>query len=235
MTSQPLGSQTIQGIGACGLRNTITQKDGSPGLTTETWFSREDIGGALLLKDSNPQSGQNITQLVNVKFSEPDPGLFVPPANYRVIDETESFTFTEPAPASQTSEHQPARAARTIVALTGMPWSGDLMSGGTMISTNYRDSMGRTRSNVSIVDPGRRLLLYSRYSGAHRTSPQHYSAVEACLRSNRACGSGFQDNETGQRSHRSHRIAGNEDDRWRGRVRNQNHPYLSARYRARQR
>ena len=153
MTSQSLGSETIQGIGACGLRNTITQKDGSPGLTTETWFSREDIGGLLLSKTSNPQTGRNITQLVNVKFSEPDPGLFVPQVNYRVVDETMSFTFSEPAPASHTSEAQPARADRIVFALTGMPWSGDLMSGSTMISTNYRDSMGRTRSNMSIVDP----------------------------------------------------------------------------------
>ena len=153
MTSQPLGSQTIQGIGACGLRNTITQKDGSPGLTTEAWFSREDLGSLLLVKDSNPQTGQNVTQLVNVRFSEPNPGLFVPPVNYRVVDETASFTFTDPAPVSQTSEVQRAPAVRTAVALTGMPWSGDLMSGSELIGTNYRDSMGRTRSNVSIVDP----------------------------------------------------------------------------------
>jgi hypothetical protein len=84
MTSQALGSQTIQGIGACGHRNTITQKDGSLVLTTESWFSREDVAGLLLVKDSNPPAGQNITQLVNVRFSEPDPGLFVPPVNYRV-------------------------------------------------------------------------------------------------------------------------------------------------------
>ena len=153
MTSQALGSQAINGIGACGNRNTITQKDGSPGLTTETWFSREDIGSLLLIKDSNPQTGQNITQLVNVRFSEPDPGLFAPLVNYRVVDESTSFSFTGPAPVSQTSEAQRAPAARTIVALTGMPWSGDLMSGSTLIGTNYRDSMGRTRSNVSIVDP----------------------------------------------------------------------------------
>jgi hypothetical protein len=151
--SQLLGSQTIQGIAACGHRNTITQKDGSPGLTTEIWFSREDIGGLLLLKDSNPQAGQNITQLVNVRFSEPDPGLFVPPVNYRVVDETTAFSFSGPAPVSQTSQPEPAPAGRTVVALTGMPWSGDLMSGSTLIGTNYRDSMGRTRSNMSIVDP----------------------------------------------------------------------------------
>ena len=153
MTSQPLGSQTIKGVAACGRRNTITQKDGRPGLTTENWLSREDIGGIVLLKDSNPQTGQNITQLVNVKFSEPDPGLFTPPPNYRVIDETTSFTFSGPAPAPQTSEAQAARPNRTVVALTGMPWSGDLMSGSTLIGRNYRDSMGRTRSNASIVDP----------------------------------------------------------------------------------
>ena len=108
--SQSLGSQTIQGIAACGRRNTMTQKDGSPGLTTEIWFSREDIGGLILMKDSNPQIGRNISQLVNLKFSEPDPGLFAPPANYRVVDETKAFTITGPAPVSQTSQDQPAPA-----------------------------------------------------------------------------------------------------------------------------
>jgi hypothetical protein len=152
-TSQALGSQTMQGIGVCGHRTIITEKDGSPALTTENWFSREDIGGIIVLKTTDRQNGQDIRQLVNVRFSEPDPGLFVPPLNYRVVDERAAFTITGPAPVSQTSQEQPARAGRTIIALTGMPWSGELMSGSTLIGENYRDSMGRTRSNVMLVDP----------------------------------------------------------------------------------
>ena len=165
----------------------------------------------------------------------PIPDLFVPPVNYRVVDETTAFTFTGPAPVSQTSQDQPAPAARTIVALTGMPWSGDLMNGSTIIGTNYRDSMGRTRSNVMHCRSRRRLLLHSRYSGTHRTSPGHYSTVEACLRSYRACSGRSSDDEIVQRRHSPHGIAGNEDDRWRCHFRDQDHPYLSARHRERQR
>ncbi len=160
MTGQSLGSETIQGIGACGHPNTITQKDGSPGISTETWFSREDIGG-LLYKSSNPQTGQNITQLVNVRFNEPDPGLFEPPVNYRVVDETKAFTIRGPTPVSQTSEDQPAPRRPNRFALTGMPCSGDLMSGSAMIGTNYRDSMGRTRSKVSLSIPSPATLMSS--------------------------------------------------------------------------
>jgi hypothetical protein len=64
-TSQPLGSQTIEGIQACGNHHTITRKDGTAGVTSENWFSREDIGGMMLSKLSDLQGGQNITQLVN--------------------------------------------------------------------------------------------------------------------------------------------------------------------------
>jgi hypothetical protein len=168
-TGQSLGSKTIQGIAVCGHTNTITQKDGSLVLTTENWFSREDIGGVMLSKLLD-QTGQNISQLVNVRFDEPDPALFEPPASYRVIDETKAFTITGPAPVSQTPQDQPAPAARTIVALTGMPWSGDLTNGSAIIGTNYRDSMGRTRSNVMLVDPvaGYSYVLDTAAHTAHR-------------------------------------------------------------------
>jgi hypothetical protein len=166
---QSLGSKTIQGIAACGHTNTITQKDGSPGLTTENWFSREDIGGVILSKLLD-QTGQNISQLVNVRFVEPDPALFEPPVSYRVVDETRAFTITGPAPVSQNSQDQPAPAARATVALTGMPFSGDLMSGSAIIGTNYRDSMGRTRSKVMLVDPvaGYSYVLDTAAHTAHR-------------------------------------------------------------------
>lgn len=177
-TRQQLGTEKIQGIEACGSRTTIAGKDGTAGSTFETWFSREDIGGVLLDKISNPQGDRSISQLVNVSFTEPDPELFVPPASYRVVDETTTFTITGPAPVPQTSEGLPAPASRTTIALTGLPWSGDLMmNGGTLLGRQFRDSMGRTRrdgngTDVTIVDPvsGYSYTLNTAAQTAHRRS-----------------------------------------------------------------
>ncbi len=176
VTGQSLGSQTMQGVEVCGRRTTITRKDGSPGMTSENWFSNEDIGGVMFINLSDMHGGRTITQLVNLKFSEPDPGLFVPPSNFQVTDESATFTITGPVPVSENSPPAPAR--RTVVALTGMPWSGDLMSGSTLIGRRFRDSMGRTRSdppdgtNVTIVDPvaGYSYTLNAKAQTAHRVS-----------------------------------------------------------------
>jgi hypothetical protein len=158
-TSQQLGSQMMEGIQACGRRTNMTQKDGTPGITTEMWTSRGDIGGILLNKSSDLTGGNNVWQLVNVQFGEPNPGLFEPPAQFKVVNETAAFTITEPASVSQVPPVAPAPANRTFIALTGMPWSGDVMNGSTLLTTQMRDSMGRTRrephtgSTVMIVDP----------------------------------------------------------------------------------
>jgi hypothetical protein len=133
-----------------------------------------------MLSKTSEQTGQHISQLVNLRFSEPDAGLFVPPVSYRVIDETTAFTITGPAPLSQTSQVPPVPASRTVVALTGMPWSGDLMSGSTPLSKQFRDSSGRTRrdeltgngATVIIVDPvaGYSYKLDTAAHTAHRQS-----------------------------------------------------------------
>jgi hypothetical protein len=172
-TSQQLGSQRLQGIEACGRRTTIKRKDGTLGLTAENWFSREDIGGVMLTRSSDEQTGQSISELVNVRFSEPDPGLFVAPTNFRVIDETAAFTITGPAPVTQSSP--PATKSRTTVSLTGMPWSGDLTTEGRLLFHEVRDSMGRTRrgaTTVTIVDPvaGYSYTLDTAAQTAHRKS-----------------------------------------------------------------
>lgn len=156
MTTQRLGSRTINGIEACGQLTKITRKDGSAGVTNEVWNSRENVGGLVLLKLGNPDGSQSITELVNVKFNEPDPGLFLPPAGYKVVEQSSTFTITDsrsPAvPAGKPADMQ------KFVALTGMPWSGDYMSVETVINRHYRDSSGRTRverfgGTVTIVDP----------------------------------------------------------------------------------
>jgi hypothetical protein len=155
-TSQALGSKTIQGISACGRGSTIASKNG--GTTAfENWFSQTDVGGALLIKVTDDQGGTNVTQLTDMMFSEPNANLFLPPSGYRVVDQAAAFTITAPAPPT----NFPSARSMTTIALTGMPWSGELMSGGTVLTRQYRDSMGRTRreqvfgaaSRVEIFDP----------------------------------------------------------------------------------
>jgi hypothetical protein len=158
-TSWALGSKTIQGIPACGRGSTIASKSG--GTTTfENWFSQSDIGGVLLIKVTDAHGGTNVTQLIDMTFTEPNTNLFLLPSGYRVVDQTAAFTITAPAPVPAPT-NSPITRSTTMIALTGMPWSGELMSGSTVLTRQYRDSMGRTRreqvfgaaSRVEIFDP----------------------------------------------------------------------------------
>jgi hypothetical protein len=179
-TSQALGSKTIQGIPACGRGST----------TFENWFSQSDIGGALLIKVTDAQGGTNVTQLIDMTFSEPNTNLFLPPSGYRVVDQTAAFTITAPA-AAPAPTNSPITRSIAMIALTGMPWSGELISGGTVLTRQYRDSMGRTRreqvfgsaSRVEIFDPvaGFTYTLDTDAKTARRTavSAQSKSASEA--------------------------------------------------------
>lgn len=158
-TNEQLGSKKIEGIEACGHRTAMTRQDGSPRTGAEIWTSRENIGGILLNKLDDARGGRNVMQLVNIKFSEPEAGLFLPPVGYKVTPQTSPFTITDSSRA-QTSQEPPAPLKRKFVALTGMPWSGESISGGTVISRQFRDSMGRTRrepvavsGTVTVFDP----------------------------------------------------------------------------------
>ena len=89
---QPLGTKTVNGIAALGMRRTIILDDGKtldgklvPSTTvSETWWSpviREVVSmGTVDASEPMPRF-----DLVNVTASEPDPGLFYPPANFRIV------------------------------------------------------------------------------------------------------------------------------------------------------
>jgi hypothetical protein len=192
-TSQALGSKTIQGIPACGQGSTIVSKN-SGTTTFENWFSQTDIGGVLLIKIADARIGTTVTQLTDMTFSEPNANLFLPPSGYRVMDQTAAFTITPPsAPSSAPPAESPTTRSMTMIALTGMPWSGELMSGSTstVLTRQYRDSMGRTRreqafgaaSRVEIFDPvaGFTYVLDTDAKTARRTdvSAQFRPASEA--------------------------------------------------------
>lgn len=96
VTNEDLGQQAIEGVAAAGHRMVQTWPAGAVGndrpfqSVSETWYSAE-IKETVLSKSSDPRSGEATTKLINISRSEPDASLFIPPADYTVVDETGPF------------------------------------------------------------------------------------------------------------------------------------------------
>ena len=96
VTNEELGQQVIEGVAAEGHRSVQTWPAGAVGndrafqVVSEYWFSPE-IKETVLSKNSDPRTGENTTRLINISRSEPDASLFMPPADYTVVDETGPF------------------------------------------------------------------------------------------------------------------------------------------------
>lgn len=94
--TEDLGQQVIEGVAAEGHRTVQTWPTGALGndrpfqVVSENWYSPE-IKETVLNKSADPRSGENTTKLINISRSEPDPSLFMPPADYAVVDETGPF------------------------------------------------------------------------------------------------------------------------------------------------
>lgn len=54
---------------------------------SEFWYSPE-LKIEVLLKYSDPRSGESTVRLRNIDRSEPDPALFRVPPDYQIVDET---------------------------------------------------------------------------------------------------------------------------------------------------
>jgi hypothetical protein len=89
---ESLGSEMIEGVMAQGSRTTTTYPVGAEGndrpivVTQESWTSPE-LGVSLLWKISDPRSGDRTQKLTNISRTEPEAGLFQPPADYAIVDE----------------------------------------------------------------------------------------------------------------------------------------------------
>jgi hypothetical protein len=89
--SEMLGTQTFQGIEAQGSRITFTwpaeeQDDGREVVSMdERWISK-DLGMALLMKRSDPNTGDATMRLENIKREEPAGDLFLVPLEYQIVD-----------------------------------------------------------------------------------------------------------------------------------------------------
>lgn len=94
--NEDLGQQVMEGVAVVGHRMTQIWPAGSQGndrpfqVVTETWFSPE-LKETVLVTNSDPRTGENTTKLTNISRAEPDASLFLPPADYQVVEETGPF------------------------------------------------------------------------------------------------------------------------------------------------
>jgi hypothetical protein len=88
-----LGSQSVNGVTAQGIRTTMTIPKGQIGtnkdikVLTERWTS-SDLQMLVKSINSDPRFGDTTYQLTKVVQSAPDPGLFQIPPDYTVVDQT---------------------------------------------------------------------------------------------------------------------------------------------------
>jgi len=88
---EDLGTMEIEGFTVKGRRVTSTIPAGSMGndqpmiMTGEQWSSAE-LQTDLLFKSVDPESGQHVHRLLNIRAGDPDPLLFQVPADYTIKD-----------------------------------------------------------------------------------------------------------------------------------------------------
>jgi len=98
MTTEKLGTQTIEGLPTEGMRHTRTLPVGSEGndreltITDDMWMST-DLKVRVLSEMNDPRNGKHTQKLINISRSEPDPSLFQPPPDYTVVEEKGEFTI----------------------------------------------------------------------------------------------------------------------------------------------
>ena len=89
--TEDLGSQTVGGVLANGVRTTRTILAGQIGndkpidIVVEVWTSPE-LKTIVYSKRSDPRMGEQTFRLTNINRAEPDPTLFTVPADYKIVD-----------------------------------------------------------------------------------------------------------------------------------------------------
>ena len=89
--TEPLGSQTMEGVVVNGVRTTHTIPAGQIGndrpisIVTEVWTST-DLKTIISSKRNDPRMGEQTFRLTNIVRAEPDPSLFTVPADFKIVD-----------------------------------------------------------------------------------------------------------------------------------------------------
>jgi hypothetical protein len=91
VTTEDLGTQTMEGVPVTGTRTTQTIPVGKIGndrpivITTEVWSS-PDLKTTVLSKRSDPRMGEQTFKLTNIQRAEPDSSLFTVPSDFKVTE-----------------------------------------------------------------------------------------------------------------------------------------------------
>jgi len=89
--TEDLGAQTMEGLVVEGRRTTVTYPVGSMGNdreitnVSEIWSNKE-LRLMILQVRSDPRNGETTTKIENLSRTQPDPNLFLPPPDYKVVD-----------------------------------------------------------------------------------------------------------------------------------------------------
>lgn len=95
-TGESLGTRVIEGLKCEGRLLKNTYPAGSIGndraleSTTEAWTSKK-LRILVLLRSIDQSGRERIAQVKNLSRAKPDPSLFQPPSEYRIVDETGPF------------------------------------------------------------------------------------------------------------------------------------------------
>jgi hypothetical protein len=98
LTTEDLGSQTMEGVLVTGVRTTHTIPAGEIGndksilLITEVWKS-PDLKTIVYSKRSDPRMGDITFRLTNIVRTEPDPALFTVPADFKLVDSPKPILY----------------------------------------------------------------------------------------------------------------------------------------------
>jgi hypothetical protein len=98
VSTEDLGSQTMEGVQVTGVRNTRTIPEGEIGndrpitIVTEVWTS-PDLKTILYSKRNDPRMGEQTFQLTNIQRTEPDAALFAVPSDFTIVDGPQNVIY----------------------------------------------------------------------------------------------------------------------------------------------
>ena len=163
--TEDLGTRTMQGLSARGTKTTISYPPGTLEnndhtivAETETWVAASLGNVSVSERTVTPDRPDSSYTLENVVVGEPKAELFMPPPDYRIVEETSDFKII--VPRTPTSPAKLAPHPATAATIPNAPFSGTRIATGAQILADgtrierpaqttfsaWRDSQGRVRT-----------------------------------------------------------------------------------------
>jgi hypothetical protein len=100
VSTEDLGTQTMEGVLVTGTRTTKTIPTGQIGnekpisIVIEVWTS-PDLKTVVMSKRSDPRMGEQTFRLTNIVRVEPDASLFTVPADFKIVDGPQRIIYQQ--------------------------------------------------------------------------------------------------------------------------------------------